>query len=58
LSYEFGALAMQYGDWELKNWVDEWLRYWKGKGWIQAIYRKWYEPFLGDLVKNFEIPRY
>jgi len=58
LSYEFGALAMQYGDWELKNWVDEWLRYWKAKGWIQAIYRKWYEPFLGDLVKNFEIPRY
>lgn len=58
LGFEYGALAMQYGDWELKNWVDEWLRYQKARGWLQATYNKWYAELLGDSLAGNQIPRY
>jgi ABC-type amino acid transport substrate-binding protein len=56
LSIEFGNLALAYGDWEFKNWIDEWLRYWNAKSFLSNTYYKWYSPFLGGNLD--QIPRY
>jgi polar amino acid transport system substrate-binding protein len=59
LGFEYGALVSQYGDWEFKNWIDEWTRYWNARGFFQTTYDKYYNSILpAQLLSTLKIPRY
>lgn len=43
---QYGAYALPAGDETWKNWVDNWVEYWKAQGLMDAKYRQWIEPTL------------
>ena len=43
---QYGAYAMQKGDQEWLNWVNNWLAYQTGQGFLDAKYAEWIEPTL------------
>jgi ABC-type amino acid transport substrate-binding protein len=55
---EFGAYGVPKGDVDWWMWVNDWLRYWKGKNVLQKLYNDIIGPTLGGVPVYKDIPRY